>query len=98
MSENIEPQSGNTEPQYQAGDTVTLSRGKFRGEQAQVIGVDKGKQEYALQTGHGLVIASFAAVKPKQEKVLTESQFKALREQYGFSEEFFDAVLKHFES
>lgn len=91
--------SENTEPQYQPGDTVTLSRGKFRGEQAQVIGVDKGKQEYALQTGHGLVIANFAAVKPKQEKVLTETEFRRLDENGATTAEDLSRwVREHFES
>jgi hypothetical protein len=80
-----------TQPQYQTGDQVTISRGKLRGELGRVIEVDTEREQYALNTSNGLTVVSFSAVKPRVEPTITKSQLSNVLSQWSAEDDGGDA-------
>lgn len=66
---------------YKSGDTITISRGKLRGETGTVLDVDNDKQEYAVKTSAGLRVVSFSAVKAPVEQTFTRSELETVLDQ-----------------
>jgi len=69
-------------PAYGPGDSVTISRGKLRGQTGRVLDVDTVREQYALSTADGLTVVSFQAVKAPVEKTLTASQFREILDKH----------------
>ena len=82
---------------FKDGMTVTITRGKLKGQTGKVIGVDEQREQLSLQTGEGLTVASFSAVKPPAEKTLTASKFADLETwAEGNPEHLLEAVREYF--
>jgi hypothetical protein len=71
-----------TQPQakvYAEGDTITVMRGKTRGQTAQVIGVDQTNKTYAVRYTDGtLGTINHVNVKTPDEKTITASALAGL--------------------
>lgn len=61
---------------FNQGDTVTISRGKFRGPATIVTGADNGEYAVKTQSGH-LTIVKAENLKAPAESTVTESRLAA---------------------
>lgn len=94
MSETNAPET--TTPRFGQGETVTVSRGKYRGMTGTVLNVDSEHKQYAVQLAEGLKVLAFSAVKPKQERVLTAGEFARLDAETESADALLARIEAHF--
>lgn len=97
VSETIQTSTEDTTPRFTQGETVTVSRGKYRGQTGTVLSVDNDHKQYAVQLTEGLKVLAFSAVKPKTERTLTLAEYEAILEKADAGTETLDDLIRqHF--
>lgn len=70
--------------QYGIGDKITIMRGVDRNKVAEVIYVDKDREQYAVKFADGAVaVVNWVNAKPPTEQTFTLSQVAAVLENHG---------------
>lgn len=77
--ENTQEAKSTPTPQYKVGDSVTVSRGKTRGQRGTVAGVDAVNGKYAITFADGTFdLVKFVSVKAPVEDTVTAAEIAAI--------------------
>lgn len=82
-SETTDNQTPALDSKFHEGDKVTINRGKHKGENGTVLGVDTETGTYAIKLGNGFVTASGATLNVPSEARITRAQFDRIVQAHG---------------